>query len=83
MAKEMKVREIKDVPLILVDKEEIQRPAHTIILQDIVSLPVGKNILKSRQTLKIKLNSIKRLPIPTILQLTESEMAFFLILCHS
>ena len=37
MVEEMEIRRIEDVALILVNKEEIQRSAHTIMLQNIVN----------------------------------------------
>ena len=59
MAKEIEVREIEDVDLIPLDKKKVQKPAHTVMLQVIVSLPAGKNIMRNHQNLR-KGNSKKR-----------------------
>lgn len=45
IAEKIEVQEIKDVNLIQVDKGEVQKPTHIVILQDIVSLPTGRNNL--------------------------------------
>ena len=79
----MEIREIEDVALILVDRGEIQRPAHIVMLQDIVSLFAGRNILKSRPTLRRKLTSRRRLLILAVLSATVKRMVLLLILRHS
>lgn len=47
IVEEIKVQEFKHKVLIQVDRREVQRPAYTIILQDIVSIFAERNILKS------------------------------------
>ncbi len=83
MVEEMEIREIKDMALIPVDKEEIQRPARTVMLQYLVSLPAGRNILRSRPTLRRKLTSRRRLLILAVLSATVKKMVLLLILRHS
>lgn len=43
----IEIQKIKDMAFILVDKEKIQRVAHTVTFQDIMRLTTEKNILKS------------------------------------
>ena len=78
MAKEMEVREIEDVDLIPLDKEKVQRPAHTVMLQDIVSLLAGRNILRNHQNLR-KGNSKKR-SIPAEIRVIAKKTALHLTL---
>lgn len=60
IVKEKKIRETKNILLILIDKGEIQRLAYIVILQDIVSSPTRKNISRDLQMLRAKLNSRRR-----------------------
>lgn len=83
IVEEIEIQKMKDVALILVDKEEIQRPAHIVILQDIVSLPTGKNILRSCLILGKKLTSRRKLRILAVLSVMVKRMVFLLILHHS
>ena len=78
MAEEMEVREIEDVDLIPLDKEEVQRPAHTVMLQDIVNLLARRNILRNYQNLR-KENNRKR-PIPAEIRVTAKRTALHLTL---
>ena len=78
IAKEIEIREIKNVDFILLDKEEVQRSAHIVIFQDIVSLFAGRNIPRNHQNLK-KRNSKKSLILAKI-RITAKKMALYLIL---
>lgn len=44
MVKEIEVRETKDIMLIPIDKGEIQKPTHIVMLQNIVSPLARKNM---------------------------------------
>lgn len=81
MVEKMEVQEIKDMVLIAVDKGEVQRPAYTFMLQDIVSLFVEKNFLKDLPMLREKLYSKERLN--QAIQVIAKRIVLLLILCHN
>lgn len=60
MVKEIEVQETKNVVLIPINQREVQKPTYIVMLQDIVSLPTQKNILRNLQMLREKLDSRKR-----------------------
>lgn len=68
--------------LILLIKEKIQKFAHTITFWDIVRLTARKNILRSYQTFKKKLNNKKRL-IPDVLTMMAKGIILFSILRYN
>lgn len=83
MAEEIKVREIKDIVLILVDKKHIQRYVYTVIFHNIVGLSARRNILRSCQTPKKKFYSKRRLLILIIFEVIVKIMMCLLIFRHS
>lgn len=54
IVKKIEAQEFENVMFTQVDIEKVQRPAHTIILQEILSLFSGKNILKNHKTFRRK-----------------------------
>lgn len=60
MIEVMEVRKTENVMFIPMDRGEVQRPAYIVILQDIVSLPAEKNLLKDLQMIKRRFNSRRR-----------------------
>lgn len=76
IVEEIKIQKIKDVAIILVNKGEIHKLAHIVMLQNIVRWPIRKNIPKSCQMLKKKLNCKKR-PILAILPEMAKGIIFF------
>lgn len=81
MAKEIEVQEIKDIDLIPLNKEKVQKLAYTVILQDIVNLPAGKNISRDYQNLRKK-NSRKRPILAKIRAMTKKTALHLTLLQH-
>lgn len=79
IVEEIKKQEIKDMTLILVNKKKIQRFAHIVTLQDIIRSTTRRNILKSYQTLRQKLNNRKRLILTILLVIAKGTILFSIL----